>query len=500
MLRFSLIFPLFLLFFGLALCPPVSADLLSLNLKSSGVLEAAVSDVQSKDTRRFKKGDTLLCRWRLPDIDSIKWPLKGRGIVYKRAYRKCWKAGTGLLPYLPKFLGDGSLLVFNTRKQGVWIMDRRGKLNQIPGFEALVENSPDMITRSLVPVKGAKEFFVLQTYKDESFISMLFDSWKSDIRWIPDLMFFRNSSLIMSRGNSRVETLMAVSPEDFLLAEALAGLESEIAIKNADLSEAEALLPGEEFSGEEQDPEIDWPWFDMLRLVQEKLLSLKAIKKDDEDGKTDLYFLLNRKRFGRLVPGEPDMTLYPEFNSYVFRDDISSNGFTAAFRLLDPKTAIILGTKGIYRLDLITGHHEMAARIPWQRIKHLYGELALSPDHRYSAFRAWTTAQRHEIFLADLATGRVSVVVKGEMDLRFVPGRDSEARLNPSAFNFTPDGMALVTLWRVLDGQEMRVYRLLNGDLAPVPPKVEPEEDEENAASKSSAESGHALSVDKKNN
>lgn len=500
-LRFSLIFPLFLLLFGLAFCPPVSADLLSLNLKSSGVLEAAVSDVQAKDTRRFKKGDTLLCRWRLPDIDSIEWPLKARGIVYKRAYRRCWKAGTNLKPYLPAFSGDGSLLVFNTRTQGVWIMDRRGKFNQIPGFEMLVKNSPEIINRSLVPVKGSREFFALQTYKEESFISILFDSWKSDIRWIPDLMFFRNSSLIMSRGNSRVEALMAASREDFLLAEALTGIEGEIALKNAELSETGAPLSGKEFStSEEEDPEIDWPWLDMLRLVQEKLLSLKSIKKDNENGKTGLYFLLNKNRIGRLVPGEADMTLYPEFDSYVLGDEISSDSFAAAFRLLDPETAIVLGTKGIYRLDLMTGHHEMAAGIPWQRIKHLYGELALSPDHRYSAFRAWTTAQRQEIFLVELATGKVRVVVKGEMDLSFIPGRDSEARFNPGAFNFTPDGMALATLWRVLDGQEMRVYRLLNGDLAPLPPKIEPEEDEENADNESSIEKGHALSVDKKNN
>jgi len=467
---------------------------LSLSINSSGVLEAAVSDIQSKDTRRFKKGDSLFCRWRLPDIDSINWPLKARGIVYKRAYRRCRKTGTDLMPYMPKFSGDGSRLIFNTRTQGVWVMNRRGKFNRIPGFE-LVDISQDMVVRLLVPVKESREFFVLQTYKDESFISMLFDSWKSDIRWIPDLMFFRNSSLIMSRGNSRVESLVAVSRKDFMLADALAGAKDEAVLKNADSTEskAEALLPGEEFAEGEENPEIDWPWLDLSRVVQEKLLSFKSIQRDEEDGKTELYFMLNNNRIGRLIPGETEMTLYPEIDPYVFRDDISRSDSIAVFRLLDQATVIILGTNGLYRVDLMTGHHEMAAEIPWQRIKYLYGELALSPDHQYAAFRAWTTAQRQEIFLVELATGRVSDVVKGEMDLRFIPGQGSEARLNPSVFNFTPDGMALVTLWRVLDGQEMRVYRLLDGKLAPVPPKIEPEEDEENAAA-------HAASVDKKIN
>ena len=386
MLRFISIFPLFVLLSGLLLSRSASADLLSLNLNSSGVLEAAVSDVQAKDTRRFKEGDRLLCIWRLPDIDSIEWPLKARAIVYKRAYRKCWSPGTAMSMYLPVFSGDGSRLLFNTPMQGVWGMNRRGKFDRISGFEVPVD-SPDMVVRSLIPTPGVRSFFVLQTYRDASFISVLLDRWRSDIWWIPDLMFFRNSSLIMSRGNSRVEAVVAVTQEEFGLAEALAEIDSEAVLENADSTEA--LLSGEESPGEEEESEIDWPWLDLVRLVREKVLSFE---KDGLDETTKLYFMLNRNRFGRLVPGEADMTLYPEFYPNVFH-----GGSPAAFRLLDEATAIVLGTKGLYRLDLMSGDHALVAELPWQRITHLYGELALSPDHRYAAFRAWTTAQRQEI-------------------------------------------------------------------------------------------------------
>jgi len=466
---------------SLVLCKPADADLLSLNVNSSGVLEAAVYDLQTRDARRFKKGDNLFCRWRLPDIDSIEWPLKGRGIVYKRAYRKCRKASADLAPYPPKFSGDGSNLVFNTKAQGVWVMDRRGRVKPIPGLST-GESSPDTIVRSLIPVKGTRELFVLQVYRYDSLISMFLDSWKSDIWWIPDLMLFKNSSLIMSRGNSRVEAVVAVSGKEFLAAEALAGIEGEL--EDLDFTEPEVVLQ----EGESETPEIDWPWLDMSRLVHERLTLLDSVKSDDED-KPSLYFLLNGNRFARLVPGEPDMTLYPELDSYLF----SSDDFLAVFRLLDPETAILLRPNGLYRVDLMTGQHELVVEIPWRRIKYLYRDLALSPDHRYAAFRAWTTAQRQEIFLADLATGKVRVVVKGEMNLKFIPGRDNEAGLNPGIFNFTPDGMALVSLWRVLDGQEIRVYRLFNGDLAPVPPKVEPEENETDEESKEKTSLAPAL-------
>lgn len=427
---------------------PAEAGLLSLRVNNSGVLEAVASDTQERDTKRAKKGETLICIWKLPDIESPEWPLKQRGIVYKKAYRRCWSSGEALDPDTPMFSDKGEHVIFTSREAGLRIMDSKGGFKRIPGFEVSVDGAGSTKSRlEVLPAYGG--LLVLKSSKDSSLISSILDRWRSEIWWIPDLKSPDNSSIILSRSSDRVEILQALRPEGAALAAML-----------------KKVVPEEDPSeGEKDEPELDWPWLKHAEAVKK---SLESFEFSVGEINPSLFFLLNDKRMGKLVLGEQEMSLYPELDPYVFRNGI------LAFRLLDESGGIVLSAQGIYKLNLGTGHHEMIAEIPASRIKHLYPELALSPDHRYAAFRAWTSAWREEIFIVDIENRAVKSLVKGDMDLHFDPASGLTARFNPGIFNFSPDGLSIVALWKVLDSQEIRVYRLMDGELGSVP--VKPEE------------------------
>jgi len=497
--------PALLLAALLLLAPrPARAELLSVRVDGRGVLNALSVDRRARDAKQGRAGETLVCLWRLPEIEKVEWPLKQRGIVYKQAYRRCWGAGEALEAAPPRFAGrDG--VVFSTAGQGVWLMSRRGRFRRLPGFgteegapEAAGPESGEGLREPAEAARGKAaplhlelaarpewpDLFLLSARRNPSVFSAILDRWRSELWWIPDLAEPETSSLIMSRSSDRVEMPLLFSPADQRLAEALRAM---------DLDSLAPLIPEEETEtaggppqesgagpgegGEEAPPAppADWLWYRTKQAVGTLLAFLEPPGTED---RPVIYFLQNGRRIGRLVPGAPEMSLFPELDPFVFRDGLKG------FRVLDERTAVVLSVRGLYRIDMPTGHHELVAALPAGRIRHLYGDLALSPDHRYAAFRAWTSAHREEIFIADLEGASLRAVVRGEMDLRFRPDAaapDRIARFNPGPFNFSPDGMALVTLWRVLDGQEMRVYRIVEGRPAEVPLKPEEPEEEPGA-------------------
>ncbi len=442
-----------------------SGELLSVRLTTSGVLEAVGADIAEPDSRNFEPGSALVCRWRMPDVDSDQWTLKDRGIIYTRAYRRCWATGSRERVRSVAHTPDGRYLVADAGQAGFFLISPKGTSRPVAPPAQYHEEAGEE-THEAFAVEGKPGFFALYTHHQRSILSRLLDRWQSDIFWFPDPENTVTHQLILSRTHDRVQKIAAFSRRDLRLTKSL---------REASMTPASGASGREsEESPERRKLKEQWPWLvraDQVGAALIHFLRENDAAAEDSSEEPNLYLLLNSRRFARLVPGSGEMDLFPEFETDLFRDKILD------FHVMDENTLLILVPTGLYQMDINSGSYRLQTSFPLAAIKKVHPALAVTSDHRYAAVMFWTRAHRNEIYLANLGRSQnLKRLVRGEMDMRFVPGIDTSALFNPNGFNFAPDGLSLVTLWRLKDGQEIRVFRLLDGDLAPLPPEKEENE------------------------
>jgi len=454
--------------------PTAHGQLLPVRINASGTLETLVPDTAEQDSRNFDPGTALICRWRTPDIDSVQWTLKDRGIIYTRAYRRCWANGAQASSRDIVNTADGRYVLVDTENNGLRLTDPRGQTQSVPS-PSEYNDGLALESRHAFSINGKPGFFVLYTYHQKSILSSLLDRWNSEIFWFPDPENLQMGERLFSRPSEGVQDLSILSETDVRLADRLRQTEM-LAEAPTDLG----VPPDKEGTATERQLLVDkWPWLGYADQIRKTVLeSGIGTETANEEGQgteeSAIYLLLRSNRFVRLVPGRDEVSVFQEMAPTVFREKVLD------FRVLNDRTLLILFPTGIYLYDLTSGEPTLRARFSQSSVKSVYPALALTPDHRYAGVMVWTRAHRNEIYTIALQGPRnMRRIVRGEMDMRYVPGIDQAARFNPNAFNFSPDGLALVTLWNVKDGQEVRIYRLYDGDLAPLPPEKEEEEGSE---------------------
>jgi len=462
-----------LIIFASLLQGSAEGELLPIRFNASGIIEVLAPDAAEAGSRSFEPGTPLICRWKTPDVDSVQWTLKDRGIIYTRAYRRCWSVGVEEPLRNIVYAQDGRYIIADTGNSGLRLTGPRGESRPVPSPSQYNDGLREEF-RKAFSLGGKPGFFVLYTYHQDSILSSLLDRWYSEIFWFPDPENLEIRELIFSRASDRVHGISTLSDNELRLMEALRGVKI---IAEEPESRGFGLLSGA--ASEDSDRQMllhNWPWLAYADRIREIFFDRKAAsdKATAEAHRVEpaLFLLLNSKRFAKLVPGRDEVFIFPERAPGVFQEKILD------FRVLNDHTLLVLLPTGLYLYDLVSGIPSLRADFPPSTVKRVYPALALTPDHRHAGIMLWTRAHRNEIYTVALQGPRsMKKVVGGEMDLRYVPGIDRAARFNPNAFNFSPDGLALVTLWNVKDGQEVRIYRLYDGDLAPLPPEIEDAEE-----------------------